>query len=708
MCGFSGIIFSNTQTRDRYQPGINGFRSAAQTISHRGNTDHAEYLEKNVWLHHYRLAFQDLLNGKQPMLSADEQHIIVFNGEIYNHLEIRKQLTHKFNIPFRTTSDTETILEGWKQVGNSLFNLLEGEYAFVILDTRGTSFVAHRDDFGVKPLFAFLPNINTRNFSVYRQNYTFEVPLIEFSSEIKGITSRKNWNRDGLLRQFVGLYEPICTPFENIIQILPGSILTAKNTGDKFQCCLESAHSAIRASTNSIELAADEDLENILKASVSERLLSDVELGVYLSGGIDSKVMAFELQRATNKTRNIKSFTVGFSDKNYDETDEVFRFSSSLGLTPHIITVDSNALNYSYPLAIQASELVQPYTNGAAKWWLSLFTRQYVQGVITGDGADEVFCGYPSYRYAYWWKHIMRARGLARNKPEVEKLLKRYPMGSKYRDDLYVKRFSQHARNPWLSGSSAEGTGEDFINSMRMLGVFHPLFGQIHAITNGILGENHADKWLQEQANSIQSWFTAGMNGMHENLCNPQYTLLLWQNYFSKTHLPVLILNWVGDRMEMANTLEGRTPFLSKRLKNFLYSQPDRALVQGLKDKALLRRTYSGLLKKQFAMTPKKQFNAPLINSDELANKFNTQKIFEMTGLADNQRYDNLCSLASSDTSSYSNTHIKSAIQTAISLSIVQHTLVNGNQLDRNKIIEQNYLAAKEKVEEPVTRTPVG
>lgn len=692
MCGFSGILFCSSSLSNHYPPGRLGFRRAAARVAHRGDTDYQEQFEQTLWLSHHRLAFQDVAAGKQPMLSHDGQHVIVFNGEIYNHLQLRAELQQHQSLTFKTRSDTETILEGWKILGDKFFERLEGEYAFVISDLRGQQLVAHRDRYGVKPLFCYLNAVETRQFANYQSHYTFATTRIEFASEIKGLTAPKAWQREGLLRQFVGLYEPICTPFAHVIQIPPGGVLRANNSTDAFACTLMSYAKPIR---HAVQGKVDDtaQFEQVMTQSVRDRLLSDVELGVYLSGGIDSKAIAFELARSAKTGARIKSFTVGFTQAGYDESQEAIRFARHLHLDPHLVRVDDAALNYAYPLAVQASEIVQPYTNGAAKWWLSLFTRQYVQGVLTGDGADEVFCGYPSFRYANWWKHIMRLRGSARTSNEVAALLAKSPLGMFQRDGLYAAKFASHAQNPWLAGSSAEGTGQDFIDSLAMWGVAHPLFGQIRTITHGLLGKVAGDDWLHAQAVSIRSWFAAGLAGVESELANPQLALLLWQNYFVRTHLPVLILNWVGDRMEMANTLEGRTPFLSRSLRDLMWSQPDTAVVHGLRDKVLLRRTYARLFPAEFAMTPKKQFNAPFLDATSLNQRFAVDTIFETTGLANNAVMQDLQLRSRAKTlNTYEQTHLQSALQTAQCLGIVHHALVADKSLERDPALEQRYL----------------
>lgn len=671
------------------------FRQSAARIASRGDTDYQEYMKESMWLSHHRLAFQDVAAGRQPMLSQDGRHVIVFNGEVYNHLELRANIKKHSPVEFKTRSDTETILEGWKALGKEFFNDFDGEFAFVILDVDSKSIIAHRDRHGVKPLFLRLPKINTRQFSVYKNQYEFDCEYLEFSSEIKGLPGNKNWQLDGLLRQFVGLYEPICTPFENIIHLPPGGLLEIENANGRFVCHLTTKKEPVRYSGNTA-VASEEEFEDVFRTAVRNRLLSDVELGVYLSGGVDSKSIAYELAREKNKHELIKSFTVGFAHEGYDETDEALSFASHTGYSPHVMRIDGDALNYSYPVAVQGSELVQPFTNGAAKWWLSLFTREYVQGVLTGDGADEVFGGYPSYRYVNWWKFVMRGRGKAKTADEVKELLDRKPLGESMRDTLYLGRFSAHKKNPWLSGSSAEGDGSDFIQSLDMWGVPHPLFGQIQAITHGILGVDAGDRWLKEQAESIRSLYAAGLPGLEHELANPENALLLWQNYFAHTHLPVLILNWVGDRMEMANTLEGRTPFMSKPVYDLMSRQRDTLLVHGLRDKVLLRRTFARLFPAQYALTPKKQFNAPFLDSQSLIKTFDSESIFEKTGICDNKIFSELLSNASQleQEKPYLATHLRTAHQTAIALSIVDHSIAGDKQLQRNKSFEDKYLSA--------------
>lgn len=716
MCGFSGLVVAQHShaAADEWK---SRFRAAAQKIAHRGTDDHRLIQFSSLFLHHFRLAFQDLEAGRQPMLSSDGSYAITFNGEVYNHLELRKSLEQKHqNIHWKTLSDTETILQGWLCEGEDFFDRLDGEFAFVISKSDGSEWIARRDFFGVKPLFFQFAEVNTRVFSIAKNSYNIESALVSFSSEIKGLPAKKSWNRDGALRQFVGLFEPICTPFEEVIQCPPGGTIRGRRSSRSgssiFEIQVIPKNKAVRTLKNrpfwsdpglSDSLA---QFREVLNQSVSERLLSDVELGVYLSGGIDSKAVAFELAQCM-KRQNIKwekgllkSFTVGFETSGYDESHEAISFAHHLGFSPHVLPLSESALNYSYPHAVYISENIQPYTNGAAKWWLSLFARQHVPGVLTGDGADELLCGYPSFRYCSWWKFAQRNRPV------------RTELGLHWRDEIYVKKFFTQTQDPWLAGSSAAGTGIDFAESLAQWGVFHPLYTQIRTITEAILGVDQADEWLKSQGESIRSWFFHGLTDedLKTNSKNSlaESSLSVWQNYFSQTHLPVQVLNWVGDRMEMANTLEGRTPFLSRRMREFIKQLPDVALIQGFTDKAILRKAYASQFNRNFALTPKKQFNAPFIQFKALFDEFDSSSLLQKLNISDKptQRAENLLKVSELATDSltdvnerYRHTHLLSALQTIVCASIVHRGLVEETIPTRSGAFEESVLLKGRKAE---------
>jgi len=690
MCGYSGIIYTPTSEFLKQSNFKEYFFSKAASLKHRGSEPMRKMEFSNILLSHFRLSFQDKALNIQPMLSKNKKWVIVFNGEIYNFLKLRQKISVEQGYKFTTKSDTETILEGFLNYGLDIKKYLEGEYSFTILNTEGSEIVAMRDPFGVKPLFLSLEDVDTKMFSIAKESYVFKTKSIHFASEIKGLCTEKAWDREGFLRQFVGLYEPIRTPYRNIIQLPPNSILYAKKQGDVFVVKLQLTKSPIRMTESSGKETENEnelygEFTKTLHKSVENRMLSDVELGVYLSGGVDSKVVAFEALQYYLKKRpkeSLKSFTVSFANEDYNESTEALSFAKKLNIIPNIWKINEQNLFYSYKHAVYYSENVQPYTNGAAKWWLSRFTAQHVQGVLTGDGADELFCGYPSFKYANWWKFALSSR------PEknIEDKINAAPLGTNWRDNVFQKKFSNLEKDPWLAGSSAEGTGEDFIESLKIWGVAHPLFNQIKTITFAILGQEEGIKWLAEQKVSVASWFSFGYENDPDFLSNPNHTLILWQNYFCKTHLPVQVLNWVGDRMEMANTLEGRTPFLSREMASFIKKLKDNMLVRGFEEKSILRRSYSKKIGQNFVMTPKKQFGSPFLFNDsnlknyyeQIMTKANETKLFDskyVTQLYDFLRND----FSKKKANAYTLTHLNSTFQTLICFSIIDESIIKGN-----------------------------
>lgn len=704
MCGFSGAVFTSSSSFIKNSNFKENFYFHASKLNHRGNEQMRKLEFEHLLLSHFRLAFVDIMSNLQPMISTNKKWVIVFNGEIYNHQALRKKISANSKYEFLTKSDTETILAGFINYGLEIKNHIEGEFSIVICSTDGSEIIALRDPFGVKPLFLALENVQTNIFALAKELYSFQTKSIQFSSEIKGLSINKKWNREGFLRQFVGLYEPIRTPFENIIQLPPNSILHAKKQENFFNVNIHLTKSPIRSLNTSNEVNLNnlyDEFTDSFQKSVEHRMIAEVELGIYLSGGIDSKAVAFESSKYHSKIKpnqNLKSFTISFEQEEYSETSEALNFANQLGLKPNILKVNNENLIYSYKHATYYSENVQPYTNGAGKWWLSRFAGKQVKGVLTGDGADELLCGYPSFRYANWWKFALN------NRPgkNVFDKLKNLPLGNNWRDSIYLKKFTYDNKNPWLAGSSAEGTGIDFVESLKNWGVPHPLYSQIETITIALLGPEEAAQWLIKQKESVSSWFSFGLNESPEFLHNPKNTLLLWQNYFCKTHLPVQILNWVGDRMEMANTVEGRTPFLSKEMSDITSKLKDYMLIKGFEDKSILRRSYQKKMGHNFVMTPKKQFGTPFLFQgnnlksylEKILLKANESNLFDAQYAS--KLYNILNEESSKETySSHTLTHLYSAFQTLICFCNIDDFIIQGNIPIRDINFEENVIQSQ-------------
>lgn len=665
MCGFLGVYGQRGYTPQELQ----NFRKKAACIAHRGNTGKGELVEESVALFHYRLAFRGLSDGVQPLTDLAGRATILFNGELYAYSALREALVRDYQ--FRSHADTEVILAAYLLHGPEKFlSLFDGEYAFAIWDRKESALLAARDPFGVKPIFLASEGLQGTNGDFFRQwkhRYEFSVEgKLQLASEMKGLAMPLRWERRGMERQLFGLYEEICTPFSGVIQIPPGALLTAKRTESGFRCVIERKIEKRRARAKRTKKSfseSAEDLKKIIGRAVQAKLDAEVPLGAYLSGGIDSRIAAYEMARAGTE---IPAFTVGFEGKDFDETNEVSTFLKAYpNLRGRVLRTTNQALEYAYPHAIYASELVQPYTNGAAKWWLSRFARRHVRGVLTGDGSDEIFCGYPSYRYLAWWRFYSRQPTAARA-------------------SLYAARVGGHGEKFWEKGLSSLENGDDLKDSFRHLGWHHPLFAQIAGMAQSLLGEKW-EAWLLREKESIGSYTFQDKE---------ESPLRVWQNYFLHTHFPTHILNWVGDRMEMANTLEGRPIFLSQEILHFMESMPDHYLVRGMRDKAVLRAAYAKELS-HFSRAPKKQFNAPFLQDGSLLNEFLSEENIRRVALLEPGDVARIRQALSSEQDPLQKSYLSMILQNILVLHMLDRYLVRGESPERNLEFEEGFLDEK-------------
>jgi asparagine synthase (glutamine-hydrolysing) len=690
MCGFSGILRNSKASAAFPVTSFQDFERAAQQIQKRGRDGYGYFRspgeDSPLWVAHHRLAFQDVELGGQPMLLPSHSLGIVFNGEIYNHLDIRAKLEklHRpggASIPWQTRSDTETLLWGYALLGAQIVDELDGEFAFCVFHIQGKFLFAARDPFGVKPFF-FRSSVSlSKQLEIWEPHKSFELDDFQFASEIKAFATPHSWCRDGFIRQAVGLYHPCLTPYLNTYSLPPGGrLLIEEQTGGKapYQAKLAFTSGPIRCphSKDSPLSHSISSFGEAFQTSVQRRLLSDVPLGVYLSGGIDSMAVALALaqhrQNAPELSHPLVAFTVGFSHQEFDETPKASQFAKLFGFEHHAVRVNLENLAYAYPHAVYASENVQPFTNGAAKWWLSKLARRHVRGVLTGDGSDELLCGYPSFAYT---SHYQFAR--------------RVGLHSSWRDQVFLKRFARSAQNPWLAGLSTPGDLEDFNISLGLWGVAHPLTHQIVTLAQSFLGgEAHA--WLEQQGPILRSLFTAGFTGASPSLLeNSQNATLLWQNYFCKTHLPVQVLNWVGDRMEMANNLEGRTPFMGRSVQEWLKKARHTDLMAGFTNKVSLRRYLKKSLpaQNQLSQTPKMQFGAPFLDVMHMLDTYQYKDVLEKLGLDKLVDWPNLKKKVTLPLSTYETAEVFSKanahifMQTLLSASILNQSLIHDQPL---------------------------
>ncbi len=377
MCGINGFNFQDKELIDRQM----------MATAHRGPDDKGAFIGQGISLGHNRLSIIDLSSaGHQPMMSRDDNFVIVYNGELYNYRELRKELEDKGEI-FYTESDTEVVLRLYEKYGSKSLEKFDGIFAFAIWDKKKQELFLARDQFGVKPLF-----------------YYFDNDKFIFSSEIKGILEheiKREINRDALNTFFRLLYSvgPE-TIFKNVFKLNPGSFLILKNK----KLIIEKYWSLNNFQDNKDSKAGTEKkIRQILRKSVQKQMVADVDVGVFLSGGIDSTIILGLAKENTDK--KIKTFSVGF-----DLPKDFFsRFNQDYLLaqktakyynTDHfdVLLKEKDVIENFEKVVWHMDDLVYSPTQ-VANFVLAKMASKEVKVVLGGDGGDELFGGYKRYWY---------------------------------------------------------------------------------------------------------------------------------------------------------------------------------------------------------------------------------------------------------------------------------------------------------------------
>ena len=375
MCGISGIInLNNTQVSREILDEMNSSQI------HRGPDAGDLKIFSNIGFAHRRLSVIDLDNGEQPMSNEDGKIWITFNGEIYNHIKFRDSLIKCGHI-FKTSSDTETILHLYEEYGSNCVNLLEGMFAFAVYDQNRQKILIARDRLGQKPL-----------------HYFHNKKLFVFSSELQSLVKHPEIDRtvnnqaihDYLSLQYIP--QPY-TIYKNVLKLPPASFLELNVLNKEikitkyWQC---NYGSKISISYND----AKHELRCLLEKAVSKRLMSDVPLGAFLSGGVDSTIISGIMSKLTKEP--IKTFTIGFNEDKYDERKYAKTASEKFKTEHYEKIVDPSDFSIVTKLVKHYGE---PYSDASMlpTYLLSKFAREKVTVALSGDGADELFAGY--YRY---------------------------------------------------------------------------------------------------------------------------------------------------------------------------------------------------------------------------------------------------------------------------------------------------------------------
>ena len=373
MCGFVGYI-NKEKNKDA------NIKKMNDLIIHRGPDDEGYYTDENIALGFRRLSIIDLNTGSQPIYNDDKSKVIVFNGEIYNYRELKEELTKK-NYKFKTKTDTEVILRGYEEYGEKILDKLRGMFAFVIYDKNNKEIFAARDFYGIKP------------FYYAKMNNTFI-----FGSEIKSFLIHPDFKKElnrNMLEYYLTFQYSVGkeTFFKNVYKLMPGHYLTYKEG----KLNIKKYYSLEFEEDNTLSYEEwKEGINNRLKDSIKAHKISDVEVGSFLSSGVDSSYIA--------ANSNVdKTFTVGFSDKKYSEIRYAEELSKKINTTNinKVISKEEYFKNLSNIMYYMDEPLADP--SAVALYFVTKIASENVKVSLSGEGADEIFGGYNIYQESFVW-----------------------------------------------------------------------------------------------------------------------------------------------------------------------------------------------------------------------------------------------------------------------------------------------------------------
>ena len=551
MCGFVGFASAKHNAEEAKKT----VKAMADLIAHRGPDGEGFYVDDRAALGHRRLSIIDLAGGAQPMFNEDGSLVIVYNGEAYNFMELRGQLIAAGHT-FATQSDTEVLLHGYEQWGKDLPAKLRGMFAFVIWDkTTGTLFGA-RDIFGIKPFYCY-------------QNEQGE---LLFGSEIKSFLPhpgfKKELNEERLPEYLSIEYIPNEETMFKGVYKLPGAHMFTWRAGSlEIERYYNIAYHIDEGRTLAEwEAAITETFSN----SVAAHQIADVEVGCFLSSGVDSSFVVNEVAKGTPR---VKSFSVGYEEEKYSELPYAQAFSQEIG-------VPSIANKVSADEFFQANKTIQwyldepmPNPSEVPLYFLTQNAAKYVKVVLSGEGADELFGGYPLYCAG---RHFSGYAKLPRPlRKAAAALAKKLP-------DFKGKNFVlRGAQEPWQ-------------RCMRANYVF-----ATPAERDKYLKKHYHDKAPEE---FFKPYFDQ-VRGLDEP------TQLQWVDMHTWMLYDILLK---ADRMSMANSLELRVPFLDKEMLELALSIPSRYRAGKTETKIALRRAALGQLPESVAKRKKLGFPVPL------------------------------------------------------------------------------------------------
>ncbi|MFV9551013.1 asparagine synthase (glutamine-hydrolyzing) [Algibacter sp. PT7-4] len=569
MCGINGYIKFEKESENTLKTNINTMNNL---IYHRGPDEDGIFCESNtpysIAMGMRRLSIIDLSSGKQPIYSDDKKIIIVFNGEIYNYRELKSKL-QKLGVKFNTTSDTEVILKLYEKFGVESFKELDGMYGFSIYDKNINKLFIARDYFGEKPLY------------YYKNNDKF-VWASELKSLVNILDTKPAINKTGINLYFRLTYIPApYTIYDGIHKLKPNHFIEFNLNKKTFS--INPIEEEAKSNTNKLDISFNEAkkvTKELMYESVKSRSVSDVPIGTFLSGGVDSSIVSLCLSQHTSTP--IDTFSIGFEKKSYDESDKSRVVAKLINSKHHEFIISEKDLTEDVNKILLNFD--EPFSDSSSlpTYLVSNRTKKHVKVALTGDGGDEVFGGYNKY---YIGKLNTKYTNLVPKglhgivKKVTSPLLKTS-------SDNRGKRFKMKRLL-----NSIDYNGSEFYWDILSLGY------QKNTLSNYLL-----PKYINDNLFSVYKKDT--------NISHPK-SLTDFRFIDKATSLEGDMLVKV-DRTSMLNSLECRAPFLNKKIWNFTSQLPEEYLMKGWDKKFILKDAFKDQFPKDFLDKGKSGFGAPV------------------------------------------------------------------------------------------------
>lgn len=572
MCGIAGIVSLGNSLPP---PELDRLSGMAGALRHRGPDEFGVYRDRRAGLSHARLSIIDLSAGQQPLSNETDTLWIVFNGEIFNYIELRYEL-EGFGHQFKTRSDTEVIVHAFEQWGEEAFKRLNGQWAVALWDAARAELVLSRDPFGVRPLY-----VAEHEGRLY------------FASELKAILAAnpsipRRFDPLGIDQVFT-FWTTVAprTVFEGIEEIEPGTTRVYSRRGVRRSRCWDPAFP--RGEDGHFGGSLQDAVANVrgtLEQATSLRMLrADVPVGSYLSGGLDSSLVAALGLRA--KGAKFSTFSLRFTDAEYDETDHQRAMAAHLGSDHHEVLVSRGDIGRAFPEVVWHTERPVLRTASAPLLLLSRLVHQAgIKVVLTGEGADEMFAGYDLFREAKvrrFWARQPQSDARPRLLERLYPYLERSPVSQRA---MMRQFFGHHLHQAGRAGFGHEPRWRSAASLKRLLSP---------DTRAGSADADAIDALLADLPDAFREWTP---------LAQDQYLEI-------RTLLSGYLLASQGDRMLMANSVEGRFPFLDRHVVALAESLPPSFKLRVLDEKHVLKRAAEGLVPASILARKKQPYRAP-------------------------------------------------------------------------------------------------